>query len=67
MLTLKHRQTIRNQGSCKFHNFDIIYSPYFLCTTCIIVHFMCLFIYSSVNRQKTVDTDGSEGESKNSK
>ena len=35
--------------------------------TCIIVNFMCLFIYSSVNRQKTVDTDSSEGESKNVK
>ena len=30
MLTLKHRQAIRNQGSCKFHNFGIINSPYFL-------------------------------------
>ena len=66
MLTLNPRQTIRNQGSCKFQNFDRIYGPYFS-TTCIIVHFMCLFIYSSVNRQKTVDTDSTEGESKNAK
>ena len=29
MLTLNHKQTIRNQGSCKFRNFDIIYGPYF--------------------------------------
>ena len=66
MLTLNHRQTIRNQGSCKFHNFDKFMVRIFS-ATCIIVHFMCLFIYSSVNRQKTVDTDNSEGESKNSK
>ena len=66
MLTLKHRQTIRNQGSCKFHNFDIIYSPYFLCHM-----YYCplhVFVYLQLSEQaKTVDTDSSEGESKNSK
>ena len=66
MLTLKHGQTIRNQGCCKFHNFDIIYGLYFL------RHMYYCPLHVFVNLQpseqaKTVDTDSLKGESKNSK